>query len=204
MIKLIILSTFFSLFNYGVSIDTSAADGWSFVKEEHGVKLYNRAISGFEFKEVKAVLHVKTDLTKAKNYLLNPNNIEKWMSGCSMSIAKKSNGNTREYYTIFDAPWPISDRDDYGMMELKESSSGKLHIDFKSVPNGTPKVSSMVRVPYSRGNIIIETNGKGDKILIYQMLVDRGGSLPNYVKDHLENTSPVHTVQKLKIILQNL
>lgn len=206
MIKTIILTTFLSFFNFGIPIpiDTSAVDGWNLVKEEDGIRLYNRSIAGFEFKEVKAILHLSTDLSKAEKYLLNPNNIEKWMSGCSLSISKKSHGNVREYYTIFDAPWPVSDRDDYGMMELKESTGRKLQIDFKSLPDGTPRISSMVRVPYSKGKLTIEVGANGQKTLTYQMLVDRGGNLPSYVKDYLENSSPVQTVQKLKEVLQNL
>jgi len=89
-------------------------------------------------------------------------------------------------------------------MELKEDSQKKLRIDFESKPTGTPRVSSLVRVPFSKGHLIIEVDNQGDKTLVYQMLVDRGGSLPSYLKDYLENSSPVKTVNKLKEILEAL
>ena len=204
MIKLFFLSSIFSLFSLSANTDTTIVEDWKLIKEEHGIKLYSRYIEGFEYKEVKAILNIQTDLAKAKTYLLNPNNIEKWMSGCRMSIDKGTEGKQKKYYTIFDAPWPISDRDDFGVMELMEYTESKLKIDFESKPNGTPKVTSMVRVPYSKGHLIIEIDKSGRKTLVYQMLVDRGGTLPAYLKDYLENSSPVKTVSKLKEVLQVL
>lgn len=180
------------------------AQGWNFVKEENGIKLYNRSIDGFEFKEVKAILNVDVDIEKAESFLMNPANIEKWMSGCTMSIPKASKGHEKHYYAIFDAPWPISDRDDYGKISITQKTDHKLHIDFKSIPDGTPKVSSMVRVPFSKGHLKIEQHNDQVKTLTYQFLVDRGGSLPNYLRDYLENTSPVKTVEKLKVSLEGL
>jgi len=204
MIKSVILSLLFVGTAFITPIDTPHAQEWKFIKEHNGIKLYNRHIDGFEFKEVKAILDLNTDLAKASSYLMNPENIEKWMSGCTMSIQKKGFGNSRDYYAIFDAPWPVSDRDDYGRIELKELSEKRLQIEFKSIPDGTPKVTNMVRVPYSRGQMVIDIATSGKKTLTYQFLVDRGGSLPDYLRDYLENTSPVKTVEQLKIVLENL
>lgn len=204
MMKTIILSILFGLGSAMIPGDFTSAQEWKFVKEEDGIKLYNRSIEGFEFKEVKAVLDLNTDLDKAKEFLMNPTNIEKWMSGCSMSITKKNHGNKKEYYAIFDAPWPVSDRDDYGRMELKAYTEDKLHINFESYPEGAPKVSSMVRVPYSKGHLRIDISKSGTKTLTYQFLVDRGGSLPSYLKEYLENSSPVKTVANLKVSLEQL
>ncbi|GLR18407.1 START domain-containing protein [Portibacter lacus] len=204
MIKTTILSFFLGIISFSSPLDTIIAQEWNFVKEENGVKLYSRSIDGFEFKEVKAILNLNIDMNKAKEFLLNPNNIEKWMSGCKMSIVKKSEGNKKEYYSIFDAPWPVSDRDDYGEMILAEDAPHKLRIDFRSLPHATPKVSSMVRVPYSKGHIVIRNNKDGSKELVYQFLVDRGGTLPNYIKEYLENSSPVKTVHQLKVVLEQL
>ncbi len=202
--KLVILSIMMSLGVIFSPGDTTSAQEWNFVKEEDGIKLYNRSIEGYEFKEVRAVLNLSTDLSKAKHFLMEPSNIEKWMSGCSMSITKKNTKEAKEYYAIFDAPWPVSDRDDYGRITLRDYSEESLIIDFQSIPNGTPEVSSMVRVPFSKGHLKIEVNASGSKILTYQFLVDRGGSLPSYLKDYLETSSPVKTVQKLKVALEQL
>lgn len=202
MLKLFITSFIFTILSPFSPSDTVAVEDWSFVKEIKGVKLYSRAIEGFEYKEVKAVLDVKVDLDKAKSYLEDPDNIEKWMSGCTMSVTKKSEDRSKEYYAIFDAPWPISDRDDYGRIELEEHSETILHLSFKSIPDGAPEVSDMVRVPFSKGHIRIEKLDSGKSLLIYQMLVDRGGSLPGYLKEYLENTSPVNTIHSLKETLE--
>ena len=202
MLKLFITSVLFSMLTPINSGDTLIVDDWRFVKEEKGVKLYSRSIKGFEYKEVKAVLSINVDLKKAKHFLANPNNIEKWMSGCSMSVTKKTEDHSREYYAIFDAPWPVSDRDDYGRIVIEEHTETVLHLSFKSIPEGAPKVSNMVRVPYSKGHIKIEKLDSGKSIITYQMLVDRGGSLPGYLKDYLENTSPVNTIHKLKATLE--
>ncbi len=205
MVKLFYLTFFIGVFGMGTAVvDTNIVADWNFVKEENGVKLYNRAIEGFEYKEVKAVLSMDFDMDKAKHYLMEPSNIEKWMSGCSMSVEKKNEGTAKEYYAIFDAPWPVSDRDDYGRLEIKEDTESTLKIDFESKPNGTPKVSNMVRVPFSKGHIKIEKLPSGAKVLTYQFLVDRGGSLPGYLKDYLETSSPLNTVNKLRDVLEKL
>lgn len=189
--------------SFAQEVPTTDADDWQFIKEDKGVKLYNRTIEGFEFKEVKAILDINVDLGNAKTFLENPNNIVKWMSGCRISVSKKRFETHSEYYAIFDAPWPVSDRDDYGKIVLEEDTEKTLHLSFKSMPDGTPEVSKMIRVPYSKGHIKIEELPSGYKILTYQMLVDRGGSLPSYLKDYLENSSPVNTIQKLKSVLED-
>jgi len=80
MIKLFFLSSIFSFYSFSTNVDTIIVEDWNFIKEEDGVKLYNRPIEGFEYNEVKAVLDIRTDISKAKAYLLEPSNIEKWMS----------------------------------------------------------------------------------------------------------------------------
>lgn len=196
-----LLISIFSLTPVDSSLDIS---DWTFIKEEKGAKLYNRTIEGFDNKEIKVILDLNVDLNKTKEFLFSGDNIQRWMSGCNMSESKSSMENEIEYYSVFDAPWPVTDRDDYGKMSLETSSDSELKISFKSVPDGTPKVSSMVRVPFSKGFIHIKTLDDGQKELTYQMLVDRGGKLPGYLKDYLEETSPMSTVHNLKKILETL
>lgn len=174
------------------------SEDWSFVKEEKGVKLYTRSIDGFEYKEVKLNLSVKTDLHKAKDFLFNPDNIVMWMSGCSQSKAISRSSKTQIYYAIFDAPWPITDRDDIGKITLEEMSSENLLMSFQSTPEAKPVNSKYVRIPYSSGLIDIRPGSNGMMNLEYRLLVDRGGKLPSYLKEYLETTSPFKTVELLK------
>ncbi len=204
MLKIFIISTLFTFLSNTSLVDTTDNSGWTFIKEQKGAKLYFRQIDGFDYKEVKVILNTNADLKKAKSFLINPNNIETWMSGCTMSVTKKIGTNYSDYYAIFDAPWPITDRDDYGRIELIQDDEYKLHFSFNSIPNGTPSVSNFIRVPYSKGHILINTDKQGRKSLEYQMLVDRGGNLPEYLREYLQQSSPFDTISKLNQVLENI
>lgn len=204
MVKLFVsfISIFF--FNIGPTTIDSVDISWSFVKEEEGIKLYNRSIDGFEYKEVKVVLDLDLELSKAREYLLNPENIKYWMSGCSDSQVHSLGESSSMYYAVFDAPWPISDRDDFGEIKVMHETEDLLKFQFQSNPEGMPKKSRFVRVPYSKGTILIKKTNDQKVELTYQFLVDRGGNLPAYLKDYLENSSPLNTAKKLRINLESL
>ena len=187
---------------FHISIPEVSED-WSFIKEENGVKLYSRSIDGFEYKEVKLNLEINADIINAKDLLYNPDNIKLWMSGCSQSNAVSKRGNTQSYYAIFDAPWPITDRDDVGEIQLVENSNKRLVMKFKSTPDAKPLNSKYVRIPFSTGLIDISVDNTNRMNLEYRLLVDRGGKLPSYLKEYLETTSPFKTAVLLKDLIEN-
>ena len=204
MLKLIISSLVFTFLSMTTHSNDTIVESWSFVKEEAGIRLYNRTIEGFEYKEVKVVTNLQSDLSKARNYLINPENIKQWMSGCTYSEVINIGNSKSEYYAKFDAPWPISDRDDVGEIVLEEYSDAKVVYAFHSTPSALKKKSGYVRVPFSKGKIILSKNSSEVIELTYQFLVDRGGTLPGYLKDYLENSSPLKTAKRLRDILESL
>lgn len=171
---------------------------WTLVKEDQGMKLYNRQVPGYEDKEVKLVFKVDASLDKTKDFLFDPNNIAKWMAGCSYSTTEKVNGESKSYYAIFDAPWPVTDRDDVGIIKLMEKDHKGFQIIFESKPEAKPINKNYVRIPYSKGLINVTRVSNAELEIEYQLHVNRGGSLPYYIKNHLENSSPINTGKNIK------
>lgn len=204
MLKLIITSLVFTFLSMTTHSHETIIESWSFVKEEAGMKLYTRTIEGFEYKEVKVVTNLQSDLSKARNYLINPENIKHWLSGCTHSEIIKISNSKSEYYATFDAPWPISDRDDVGEIVLQEYSDARVEYAFQSTPKALKKESGYVRVPFSKGKIILTRDSVEEIELTFQFLVDRGGTLPGYIKDYLESSSPLKTAKSLRHVLESL
>lgn len=181
-----------------------AADDWIFVKNDNGMQLYHRNVAGFTDKELKVVFPINANINKVKDYLYTPENLVNWMANCTFSKSEAVHSNHKFYYAIYEAPWPISDRDDYGKVTLLKHTSRELKLTFNSVPDGKPLNKEYVRVPYSKGQVHLYYDNVGQLIMDYQILVNRGGTLPDYIREYLENSSPLLTAKRLKGQLESI
>lgn len=203
MINILVISVLLGLSSLNTP-NPPASENWNFIKNDSGMKLYNRNVEGFSVKEIKVVFPLDAEINKVKDYLYSPENIVNWMASCTFSKSEEVFNKHKFYYAIYKAPWPITDRDDYGQVRLLKHTATELKLDFRSIPDGKPISKQYVRVPYSKGQIYLFYNQDGQLQMEYQLLVDRGGTLPEYIREYLETNSPLNTAKNLKGQLENI
>jgi ribosome-associated toxin RatA of RatAB toxin-antitoxin module len=175
------------------------AQSWELAKDKNGVKVSTRKIEGYTLKEFKGETIVKASSDKVLAMLKNIEGYVNWMPDCKESKALKKISETEFYqYTVTDAPWPVTDRDNVAHMKISEKEKGTYHIALKGSPDYIAKNSAYVRVPQLKASwkIIPQSNG-GTKV-VYQGLASAGGSIPDWMANMTSIDIPYFTLEKMK------
>ncbi|MCB0483069.1 MAG: hypothetical protein KDC37_00755, partial [Flavobacteriales bacterium] len=85
---------------------------WTLEKESDGVRVYLKEVAGYEMKAFKAVVNIAAPLDSIYAYLLQFEHRKEWMYGTSEArLLQKTDGKEYILYSVYDAPWPVTDRD---------------------------------------------------------------------------------------------
>ena len=178
--------------------ENTVAQSWDLAKDKNGVKVSTRKIEGYTLKEFKGETIVKASSDKVLTMLKNIEGYVNWMPDCKESKALKKVSETEFYqYTVTDAPWPVTDRDNVAHMKISDKGNGEYHIALKGSPDYIAKNSDYVRVPQLKASwqIIPQSNG-GTKV-VYQGLASAGGSIPDWLANSFVVDTPFETLVNL-------
>lgn len=178
---------------------------WQLQKYENGIAVYIRPIKGYDFKEVRVVNKVKSNLSGIVGLLLDTKNYPKWQYGCSgTALLKKLNDQEFYNYQVTDLPWPLSDRDVVAHFKVTQDSITKVVTFAKTgMADYIPDKDDRVRVQHFQ-SITTLTPLKGDSVLIeLEMHLDAGGNIPDWVVNdnlvHAPYTSTVNMVARIPL-----
>ncbi len=112
-------------------------------------------------------------------------------------------GNQEQHvwiYSRYHLPWPAEDRDsiiestintDYGL--------GEVTIAFRSVTDArVPSINDVVRVPTADGHVFLKNIAKDRVFIRYEVKMDPGGWLPEWVSNQFTKNVPINTLTALK------
>ncbi|MBS0619532.1 MAG: START domain-containing protein [Spirochaetes bacterium] len=191
----ILLAVWFSLLILG-NIFGDAPGEFVLNSEKNGVKVFTRKLEGSSIKEFKGVTTIKTSLTSLVALLDDTEAYPQWMHRVrGAKIVAKVNSHERISWTFVQAPWPVSDRDTVTQSRLVQDSKTKtVTIYLKGVPDQYPRQSGKVRVPALRGYWQFIPHKSGFITVIYQLLSDPGGSIPDAIANATVTDIPYHTL----------
>ncbi|HVM87046.1 MAG TPA: START domain-containing protein [Puia sp.] len=179
---------------------------WQFVKEQDGIRMYNRPSQQSKFNDIKIEVDLHGTLNQVAAILADAEKYTEWAYGTKTSIiVKKINHYDFVYYSVIDVPWPASDRDFYAHCKIiHDSSSHSLKVVSESIRNYMPEKKNIVRIPLSRGTWDIKAMA-GNKIhLVYILELDPGGNVPAWLMNIFSTKGPLETFENLKQKLKRL
>ncbi len=178
-----------------------AYEGWELVSDNNGIKIYSRPQPGSGVDEFKGTVVIPSKLEVLGEILRNVPGQPSWIADCARSeIIKKVDETTLITYSIFNAPWPVQNRD----VVMKSVTSidqknRKFSIEVEALKNDIlPPGNNMVRIRELKGNWIFEETGKDTVHVIYRMKINPGGSIPVWLANRTSRTSPYITLDNLR------
>lgn len=174
---------------------------WDIVKEENGITVYNRTVTGSAFNEFKAVAIINARIETVGEVLRDVASYPSWAADIVKAkvIQKISDDNMLVYFHQ-NVQWPVEDRDMLLKINtLTDFSKGRSEIRIIGVnspliqsPNGTTRVKEI------SGQYLLEYIEREHTRVTYSVKSDPGGSIPASLANMSSKDIPYRTLLGLK------
>ncbi len=185
-----------------LSVQIVSSQNWQLKKEASGIKIYTRTIQGYKLKEFKGVATVDADLKEIEEALRDAKNHSEWLANCEESEILEDRGDEMIVYSVTEAPFPLSDRDNVAEIIFKKNGSD-LKVTLEGKPNYIPEKDDYVRVPFLSAYWLLEPLSDGKTQVTYQVHADPGGSVPTWLVNSFAVDNPYKTLECLRNYLKN-
>ena len=184
-----------------------AAGGWVQLKNEDGIKSYERPVPGTKLKEFMAVTVIDAKMEVIGEALRDVPAYPKWITDCSTArVEKLYDRNTMVIYMALEPPI-IKERD----LVLKDKAvydwdHGNATISFATTNEvNVPPRKGCVRLETMRGVYDMEYLGRGKTKFVYRLLVDPNVSFPVTIgmSYSVMKNYPFKTLKALKTLVQD-
>lgn len=178
---------------------------WELQKEENGIKIYTRNVSGSPVKEVKAFLQLNASLSSVVAVIRDFENYPLWIYKCAHAKLLKSVGDSdMYYYHITDTPWPVEDRDMVSRVVITQNDKSlELKINSTGIPDYLPKRDGFLRLPKSNTLWILTPIGPNLIQAQYILSIDPGGDVPVWLLNVFVTDGPFESLVLFKSRIQN-
>ncbi|MDH5717081.1 MAG: START domain-containing protein [Spirochaetia bacterium] len=186
-----------------LKINFLAASEWEQKKNKSGIEIYLREIEGSEYKELKAIMKLKTTLVSLVSLLDDTASYPLWIYQCTKaSLLEKTemeNSEIRYTYTELDFSMITSKRDLITQSTLTQDSNSKtIFILLKGFPEYITKKENIVRVAKLNGFWKLEPVNNGEILITYQLHMNPGGNLLSWIVNSTLIDIGFETLHKMK------
>ncbi len=172
---------------------------WKLIKNENGINIYSKIDKNSSIKIIKAETEAKATCASLVFLICDTKNQPNWVYGCKKAeILKKIDVTHWYYYSQTDTPWPVSNRDVVSFVSISQNEKTKV-VTIKSVskPEFIPQKPGYVRIPELISYWILKPLGEGKIKIIFQIKIDIGGIIPQWVTNMFVAKGPLNTVRNL-------
>jgi len=160
------------------------ASAWILAKQENGIIVYTRTIANSNYKEFKAKVKIKAQLSDLLNFIKKPEYCPEWQYKCIYQLQISD----QYIYKLSNLPWPLKDR--YTIMKSTESFDAKANIHTiilknirrdllpKAIKNQLPKEGNTLQMHTSDGYWKFDLNQAPLIHITHQMHGDPAGIIP--------------------------
>jgi len=176
---------------------------WQLKKYENGIAVYTRNTKNSSFKELKSVLTIKTSLKSIVALLNDWDSYPQWVYRCGKSLTlKKISDKEVIHYQTVTAPWPVANRDFVVNIKLVQDEKTKaVTIKSSSKHNYIPEIPNYVRIKEFNASWTLTPLKDGSIEIVYQLMVNPGGSIPAWLVNLAVIDGPFETCSKLKTLV---
>ncbi|RZA24401.1 MAG: hypothetical protein EOP10_10000 [Proteobacteria bacterium] len=177
-----------------------AKDGWEFVSEGNGIKVFLKNYPNSDIKGVAGETLVDASVGKILWILIDHPHKPEWINRFKEAhTIEEIPPSSNIQYSAFELPFPVSDRDFVFRNDFSVDKTIKgVVIDVKSVVDKRqPEKSGTVRGEIVRGKYILIP--QGDKTLIQaEYLADPKGSVPAWLINFFQKEWPYKTLDAMR------
>lgn len=185
-----------------LSMDVQAQKkNWELKSDKEGVKLYlNETPSLYE---VKLVTSIKTKMSGLLHLFNEVERYPQWGYKVMESrLIERISDTEMIYYSRFDFPWPMSDRDVIMHSTLTQDPVTKVVTTVSTAePWHVPRKKDVVRITEASTSWKLYPNDSGWLYVEYYIYSDPGGNLPDWLVNLAVDVGPLETVKAIRKIL---
>lgn len=178
---------------------------WELEKDEDGIRVYTREVSGSDFKEFKAVTRVKATLKALVALATDAGACPTYVETCTEGkLLKKVSDTERYVYTYNDAPWPVADRDAAVHNVITQDPYRKtVHIKMTAAPGKVEEKEDVVRIMELDAEWRFTPIDENTTEVFYRVKTEPGGDLPAWLVNSVIVDQPFETLTKMKMIIKS-
>lgn len=179
---------------------SSGQDDCLLRKDEDSVKVYTCTVEDLKFKSIKAAFSVNTTLATLTSFILDIERYHEWQYNTTHPrIITRITEKRLIYYTVVEAPWPVSDRDMVVDLSVSQDPQTKaVTIITNGVPDYIPREEGFVRVPMSFATWTIKRVSPTKLSVVYTIKIDPGGSVPAWMVNMVCAEAPYVSFRNLR------
>ena len=182
----------------GANGNTGASE-WSLEKHEDGIDIYTRSVPDSGIKEFKGTVEVEASLDTVHRLLRDADGFKNWFPNTPESKLLSRENNISYQYSVMDAPWPVSDRDNiFRSVTVRNEQTGAVEIQTSAAPDYYPEQPDRVRVQQAKGSWMLEPLGASSTRVTFRMHLDPGGGVPQWLINARVVASPLQALTNLR------
>ncbi len=193
----------FTLVSYSAIASLGFLGDWTLAKDKNEVQVFTRKVDGYSLKEYKGVTTVKASVADILVIMRDVAAYPKWQNVKTVKMLEKKSDDEFIYYTITDAPWPVSDRDNISQTTITKNDKGEVRINIIALPDYQKPVSGMVRIPEFKGFWKLIPQADNITKIVHQGLADPGGNIPDWLANASVVDTPFDSLVELRKMLGN-
>ena len=187
-----------------VPLASLAAEGdgdWVLQKEQDGIRIYTRTVSGSDFAAFRGETVLDTDLSTLIAVHTDVDYVKDWLQDCTHSeLIGEFDPEGYHAYFRTDAPWPVADRDYVLRYEIdQDPETYAVTLPFETEVAVRPESNECVRMTELTGFWKMTPLGDGRVSVVYEVSrADPAGSLPSWLANAFVVDQPFETLRKLR------
>jgi hypothetical protein len=175
---------------------------WSLVRERNGIVVHTRPVEGSGIREFKGSGLVAASAERIRALLRDADRFKDWFPNTSESRLLAREGNVSYQYSVLDAPWPVSDRDNvFRSVTAIDPTNGEVAIRVSAAPDYHPEQQGRVRVRRALGLWLLEPVGPDETRVTFTMHLEPGGGVPQWLINAQVVETPFDALTNLRTAL---
>lgn len=191
------LSMFFVIFFTILTVETLSAGDWKTVRDENGIRVDTRQVSGYEFHAFRGTTMVEASMDQLVAFLEDIPNMARWFYLVSEArVLERHAPNRSRIYVVQKAPF-VKDRDIVAELVIRQMPDRTVLLDMTQDNGFFPESDQYIRVPKFQARYTL-TPGPDGIELVFEALSDPGGSIPAWLANGLIVDIPFRSLSKLR------
>ena len=179
------------------------ANAWRLVSNRDGIRVYTRDNPGTSLKSFRGVTQLRLRDEYALVALLNDYpDYPDWLhfvDGARELGRRGPLDRVLRFTTLL--PWPLEDREGILDCRVRQEPGGRVVVRLTNRPDALPPSPHYVRFPELSGELAFERLGDDRVRVTYQLTLDPGGYIPNWLTNILLRDAPYFTLERLRQVV---
>ncbi len=182
----------------------AASAEWTLDKQENGIDVYTRPVSGSGIKEFKGTAELDGDLEAVLRVLRDSDGYKNWFPNTRESKLLDRSNDVSYQYSVMGAPWPVSDRDNvFRSVTRRDEKTGIVDIKVTAAPDYYPEQEDRVRVRKANGTWKLEPLDSKRTRVTFTMHLEPGGGIPQWMINTRIVATPFEALSNLRVSIRN-